>query len=559
MVKPDKTEAAHRTPEEFKQKKKALVAKRGSFPTLWQEVAEHILPDRAEFLTRSVAGERRGGSIFDTTAIDANLALAGYLQSNLTSQSSDWFTIGPKRQELKDMWDVKRWFEMADSIMTASFSNSEYYNAMSVFYTDLPSLGTAPMFIDRTLGPFNMLFRPFSCRDALLAEDQYGEIDTLYRPFEWTLRQCAMAWGKENLSPDYQKLLDSGKEEEKVPILHAVEPRPDRKTNLELSQQMPVASVYMEEKTGHFLEVGGYMSFPFVVGRFYKWGDDPYGRCPGMLALPDICTADDQDKTNLGAGHLAVRPPLNIPVDMDGKIRMTPDALNYMGKSNERVTPIHTGINGLPYSIEMQKERQERIKSKFFMNVIMMMDQSGNVYKNIPEIAAREQEKMNFLGPMVGRFMHQVLGKTIERSFMLHMVNGMFPPPPRVLEGEEIEIEYISPLARTMKQLEGSSVNQAMALSMPIFESKPESLDLINGDEWVRWAFGLYQTPSAILNSPDAVQENRMQRAEQAQQQQQNQDMMMATQGVKNLAEADRATGNKLSENLEGSNNGRRA
>jgi hypothetical protein len=374
----------------------------------------------------------------------------------------------------------------------------------------------------------------------------------MYRPYEWTLRQCVMEWGEENLSPDYRKMFRDGKEDEKIPILHATEPRPNRDRESALSQQMPWASVYMEEKTGHILENSGYINFPFVVGRFYKWGNSPYGRCPGMMALPDIRTADSQDETNLRAGHKAVEPPLNVPKDMKGKVRTSPNALNYMGKDGGELKPVDTGLRGLPFTLEMQKERQERIKNKFFTNIFLMLQQGNNTYKNIPEIMAREQEKMTVLGPMVGRLMHEVLGPTIERCFVLHLINGMFPEPPPILQGEEIEIEYISPLARTMKQLEGSSVTQAMTLSMPMFQAKPETMDLINGDEWIRWAFDLYGTPGRIMNNPEQVSEIRAQRTEQMQEQQKTEELMTAAQGAKTLAEADRASGNKLSEAFMG-------
>ncbi len=188
MDKTTKELTAHRTPEEFRQRKKNLEQKRGNFLSLWQEVAEHILPDRAEFLTKSIPGERRGGTIFDTTAIDANIALSGYLQSNMTSQSTDWFTVGPRRDALKELWAVKRWFEATDRIMTASFAQSSFYNSMGIFYMDMGAPGTAPMYINNTIAPFKMIFNPFSCRDALMSEDQFGIIDTMYRPFEWTFR-----------------------------------------------------------------------------------------------------------------------------------------------------------------------------------------------------------------------------------------------------------------------------------------------------------------------------------------------------------------------------------
>jgi hypothetical protein len=44
---------------------------------------------------------------------------------------------------------------------------------------------------------------------------------------------------------------------------------------------MPVASIYIERKTKHVLQNGGFEEFPYAVPRWYKVAGEKYGRSPG--------------------------------------------------------------------------------------------------------------------------------------------------------------------------------------------------------------------------------------------------------------------------------------
>ena len=69
-----------------------LRADRGTFDSLWQEVADYIIPSR-EFTQRRGPGEKRMTKIFDTTAILACEQLAGALHGMLTSPAVRWFAL----------------------------------------------------------------------------------------------------------------------------------------------------------------------------------------------------------------------------------------------------------------------------------------------------------------------------------------------------------------------------------------------------------------------------------------------------------------------------------
>ena len=525
---------AHKKPKEFLQRKKELMKKRGNFSTLWESCAKHILPDRAEFLTSKTVGDENV-SIFDTTAIDANFVLAGWIWSQMTNPSTHWFKCRVKNKLKREIWSVKEWFRLINDIMYDSFANSNFYDSMNSFYLVMGAIGTAPMFMNINRKEFKLQFTEITVRDTLLSENQ-GVVDTMYRTFKWSVRVMAAEWGEENLSKKAKELIADKKYDEELSILHIVEPYSDYNKDSLRGDEKPFRSVYMEEKEEHILEVGGYDVFPYVIGRFYRWSDSVYGRSPGMLALPDIRTADDQDKTNLRAGHKAVMPPLNIPGDMKGRVRTTPNALNFMGKSGEGITPIDTGLKGLPHAKDALERKQQKIEDKFFKRIILMLDSSGNVYKNIPEIMAREQEKMSVIGAPIGRLMHQVLGPIIEWAFLEHLKAGRFPEPPNELIDEEIDVEYTSPLAMTQKQLEVSSISRAMEMSVPAIQLNEEAKDNINTDKYIQKIFNVYGAEE-VLNSPEEIEDTRLQRQQAQQEQMEQQQLAEGIQAAKTAVE----------------------
>ena len=56
-----------------------LQAKRATWEAHWQELADHVLPRRAEIVRHGSPGEKRMGKLYDATAIQANELLAAGL------------------------------------------------------------------------------------------------------------------------------------------------------------------------------------------------------------------------------------------------------------------------------------------------------------------------------------------------------------------------------------------------------------------------------------------------------------------------------------------------
>ena len=59
------------------------------------------------------------------------------------------------------------------------------------------------------------------------------------------------------------------------------------------------------------------------------------------------------------------------------------------------------------------------------------------------EVMSRNEEKMRILGPVMGRLQSELLQPMIIRVFSIMLRNKLFSPAPEILNGQEIDVEYV--------------------------------------------------------------------------------------------------------------------
>ena len=87
-----------------------LKGNRQNWDYMWQEIAEHMMPRRADFTVRQTEGEKRREKIFDSTATRAITRFAAGVHNTLTSSAIPWFEIRVDDQ-LMVQRDVQLWLE----------------------------------------------------------------------------------------------------------------------------------------------------------------------------------------------------------------------------------------------------------------------------------------------------------------------------------------------------------------------------------------------------------------------------------------------------------------
>ena len=157
----------------------------------------------------------------------------------------------------------------------------------------------------------------------------------------------------------------------------------------------------------------------------------------------------------------------------------------------------------------------------------------------------RNEERLRGLGPVLGRLTDELLRPLIDRCFALLDRAGLIPPAPQILEGQNINIEYVSPMARAAKSSGLNSTMQALQMLMPLAETQP-IMDYINGDGIVRHVVESLGEPSRVIRSDAEVRKMRKERAEQQaemeEKQQLQEDVYTAAQAGQAMTNVSNAT-----------------
>ena len=89
------------------------------------------------------------------------------------------------------------------------------------------------------------------------------------------------------------------------------------------------------------------------------------------------------------------------------------------------------------------------------------------------EVIQRNEEKMRILGPALSRLQSELLQPMILRVFNIMLRSKLFPIAPEVLANQEIDIEYVSPMALAQRSQELQSLVRGLELFTQIGQIAP--------------------------------------------------------------------------------------
>jgi len=504
-----------------------LKSQRQNWESHWQEVADYMQPRKADVTKTRSKGDKRTELIFDGSPLQSVELLAASLHGMLTNPSTPWFSLRFKQNDMENEDEAKEWLEDATEVMYAAFNKSNFQQEIFELYHDLITFGTAAMFIEEDDEDI-LKFSTRHINEIFIAENDKGRIDTVFRKFNLSARAVIQKFGDVSMNIMTKANKDPYEE---VSILHAVYPRSDFDPKKQDKQNMPFESVYLDAESGDELSVSGFREFPFVVPRYLKASHEIYGRSPAMTALPDVKMLNEMSKTTIKSAQKQVDPPLLVPDDgFMLPVRTVPGGLNfYRAGTRDRIEPLNIGAN-TPLGLNMEEQRRNSIRNAFYVNQLMM--QSGP-QMTATEVIQRNEEKMRLLGPVLGRLQSELLKPLIDRCFALILRKNLFRPAPEFLAGQDIEIEYVSPLAKAQKSTELSSIMRAIEILGSLSNVAPV-FDHINMDKLVRHLADIVGVPQKILKPQSELNAERQQaQAQQEQMQQMQQLQQVAEAGGK--------------------------
>ena len=547
----------------------ALRVNRYSWWVHWRELADYLLPRRYKWLitpNMMARGAPINQHILDETATICAYRLAAGLVSGKSSPTSPWFRFKIGHIDSTQTSPVSLWLKEVERLLYLIFAESNFYTSIAVFDLDLAVFGTGALleysdpktvvnFINPCLGEY------------------YVDIDGNYRPvvfyreFTMTVDAVVSFFGRENCSASVLQLYDDNSganRTREIIVAHSIEPNDDGNARkFGYDPKWAYREAYWEwggttspqggvNNPPGFLRKRGYHESPAIIGRWDLVSNDPYGRSPGMDALPATKQIQLETRRKAQAVDKMVNPPLVADVQLKNQpANLTPGGITYVNGFQSAGKPGFASVYETKFPVQEITadliEVRQRI-SQIFYNDILRVASQYETRSNVTAVEwdLRKSESLVMLGPVLQRFDIEVLKPIIERTFAIASRAGIFPPPPQEIQGQAMNIEFISMLTQAQRAAASSGIERLLAMGGQLAGVDPSAMDNINIDFALDSYSDLLNNDPRLIRAPQELKQIRDARAKQNQQAQQAAIAQQLSQGAKNLAQAPVGDSNAL-------------
>lgn len=516
-----------------------LQGQKSDWLSYWQDVANFCLPRKAWINTIKISGDQlKFNFLYDSRAILALKKSASGFHSNLTNPASKWFSFRTLDEKFMQSGAIQRYFKDVDDTQYNVINQSNFNETMLEYYTDDLCFGSTCISTEDD-HKTNVRYTSIPIEQINVELDDRGELLAIYRNFKYTANQCVLRFGEKDISPEMKDALKDDKGYQKFDILHYVGPRHIRDASKKDNINMEYQSCWIAKKECHELKESGFNSNPYDFERFWVHSDDIFGYSPAMDVLASIKLANAQKRTIIRRAmkdsDQATMAPARFWL---APLNQNPGAMNYYDKTKftpQDFAPIQTGGNP-QLAVEMMEVEQGLIDQGFFLPLFESM---ANVTKQmtVPEVQKRISDNLGLIGPVVGR-MTKGIARSQLRTYELLNKRGMFPPPPQEIQGQELNLNFLSPLAKAQRSSEMNGLMTWLGLMGQMSQMKPDVLDKVDIDRVADGAADLLGVDPSYIREQKVVDAIRQKNMQLKQQQMQLQMAGAASDVAKNAAVA---------------------
>ena len=508
----------------------ALKSLRTDYEEEWFDIARLAQPFRSRFLTGSRngrSGSRTGkadrttrrnwnSKLLDPHGIEAFRTLTNGMTSGLTSASRPWFTLTLKNSDMMEEDGVRDWLSEVEKRMYSFLSGTNFYGAAKAGYAEMGLFGTeACIMLDHpeegavchnlTAGEYWI-----ACGDAMRP-------DVLYRVAPMTVREVVQTF-KSDTPKRVKRLYDQSSYTDIIDIYHAIEPNSDFEPGRFGSK--PWRSVYWDkdDEANQVIRESGHHEQPFWASRWDVASGETYGSSPGMDALPALRELQMQvRRQNEVIDQLAFPEKVAPPgIRLTGQPRSVRTASG-VTKDNVFVpyAPPYQAVAAIEEKINGQRTQIDGLSYADLFNAITNM--RGIQPRTVEEIAARNEEKLTQLGPVIERVSTEKLEIVVERAYGIMLRGGLLPPVPEAISNMPIDVEFVSILTQMQRMVGIGQIERTAAFIGNVAGLKPDAADKLDVDELIDEYAERAGSPPRIIRSSKEAESDRKARAQQEQ------------------------------------------
>lgn len=421
-------------------------AEKDQWRSLLEEIYRYFMPNRDTWTTAS-QGNKRTQWVLDSTAPKATQRLAGRLQSTLVPAFRQWGKLVAGSEIPKD--ERSRIDELLEEQTEILFDHLDASNfAMSAHesFFDLVA-GTGSIICNE--GDLEEPLEWAACplRQLVVAEGKNGTIENNWREHELPLELIQQCWPGMRPSPRMMVAAQNDETDKKFRLVEGT-------VYDGVFRDYVYAVVAVDEK--HVCVETTLPTSQFITFRWAKSPGESLGRGPAMDNLPTVRTVNAVMEFTLQNAQMAIAPPLLSQAD--GIINPTtfmfhPGGINYV----ESVTGVREMETNHRFDVSnmLLKEMQEQIGEGMFS--AQFGPPEGPV-KSATELLIRNKELMEDIGSSFTRLSFELQFKIVRRATDVLVRRGKMAPV--AINGKEVAVRYVGPLAQAQDQSDVISFQQ---------------------------------------------------------------------------------------------------
>lgn len=496
-----------------------LFAKRSSLMLLWQEIAENLYPERADFTVRRYLGTDFASNLSTSYPILCRRDLGDQFGSILRPTAKQWFHQAAVDTRIEDN-DSKRWLEWATLVQRRAMYDpgAMFTRATKEGDHDFAAFGQNVISVELNRHADGLLYRCWHLRDVAWQENEDGKIGSVFRRWKAKAQELIRLFpGK--LDPRVEEIARKRPFDE-IDCLHMMVEADLYDDN---AKGKPYWSIYYDCLHDKVIEAVAVWTRRYVIPRWQTVSGSQYAYSPATVAaLPDARLIQAMTYTLLQAGEKIVNPPMVAQQDVvKSDVSIYPGGItwvdhDYDERLGEALRPLTTDHKGVPLSREMQADTRQMIMQAFYLNKLSLPQRGPEM--TAYEVGQRIQEYIRGAIPIFEPMEMEYNGALCEETFDLMLRNGAFGSMdmiPRPLAGADIQFRFESPLHDAIEQQKGQKFVEMRSYLAEAIALDQSALALPDIKTALRDVLTGIGVPAKWLHSEADVSEMEQQQAEQ--------------------------------------------
>jgi hypothetical protein len=490
------------TPRNIVERGSMLFNQRKAVTTLWQEIAEHFYPQRADFTLTRYIGEEFAEQLFTSYPLLVHRELSNSIAAMLRPRRKDWFEVSV------DDWEglskgAKEWLEWASKRMKRAMYDRKAHFIRATTEGDADFTAFGQCCITREINwaarAPHLLYRCWHLRDVAWAEMADGSIGEIYIKWKPTIRQLKQQFGEERL---HANMLTGVSTKQAGDLTEVQCMRLAISTDIYQGQQGQFGEpkyapfmqqhgqriswviVYLDVVNNHIIYEQGVPSHGITLPRWQTVSGHQYAYSPATVAgLPDARLLQAMTLTLLEAGEVSVRPPMIATQDaIRSDIQLFSGGITwadveYDERKGDVLRPINQDRRGLPMGYDQHDRQQMVLAEAFYLNKLTLPPPEGDM--TAFEVGQRVEEYVRAALPLFEPMEHEYNGQICEDTFDSLLRVGHFGPIddiPQELRGREVHFKFISPLHDAIERKNASEFMESADLIQRAIELDPNAV-----------------------------------------------------------------------------------